>query len=61
MGRRLFSANEPRDNYTTLIEHYRQRYADHGHDPRYAYVAADASFLYLADTTQEARAAFGPT
>jgi len=44
-----------------LIEHYRKHYAEHGHDPRFAFVAAGAGFLYLADTTQEARAAFGPT
>jgi alkanesulfonate monooxygenase SsuD/methylene tetrahydromethanopterin reductase-like flavin-dependent oxidoreductase (luciferase family) len=62
-GDPLFSANaiQPRDNYTTLIDHYRQKYAEHGHDPRFAYVAAGAGFLYLADTTQEAREAFGPT
>jgi alkanesulfonate monooxygenase SsuD/methylene tetrahydromethanopterin reductase-like flavin-dependent oxidoreductase (luciferase family) len=62
-GDPLFSANaiQPRDNYTVLIDHYRQQYAEHGHDPRFAYVAAGAGFLYLADTTQEARDAFGPT
>jgi alkanesulfonate monooxygenase SsuD/methylene tetrahydromethanopterin reductase-like flavin-dependent oxidoreductase (luciferase family) len=36
------------------------RQARHGHDPRYAYVAAGAGFLFLADTTQEARERFGP-
>jgi alkanesulfonate monooxygenase SsuD/methylene tetrahydromethanopterin reductase-like flavin-dependent oxidoreductase (luciferase family) len=62
-GDPLFSANaiQPRDNYTVLIEHYRRRYAEHGHDPRLAYVGAGAGFLYLADTTQQAREAFGPT
>ncbi|MEP9382813.1 LLM class flavin-dependent oxidoreductase [Nocardioides cheoyonin] len=62
-GDPLFSANaiQPRDNYTVLIEHYRRAYAEHGHDPRFAYVGAGAGFLYLADTTQEAREAFGPT
>ncbi|SER83341.1 LLM class flavin-dependent oxidoreductase [Lentzea albida] len=62
-GDPLFSANaiQPRDNYTVLIDHYRAKYAEHGHDPRFAYVAAGAGFLYLADTTQEAREAFGPT
>ncbi|AGL19018.1 LLM class flavin-dependent oxidoreductase [Actinoplanes sp. N902-109] len=55
-GDPLFSADaiQPRDNYTVLIDHYRQRYAEHGHDPRFAYVAAGAGFLYPADTTQEA-------
>jgi alkanesulfonate monooxygenase SsuD/methylene tetrahydromethanopterin reductase-like flavin-dependent oxidoreductase (luciferase family) len=62
-GDPLFSANaiQPRDNYTVLIDHYRRRYAEHGHDPRYAYVAAGAGFLYLADSTDEPRDAFGPT
>jgi alkanesulfonate monooxygenase SsuD/methylene tetrahydromethanopterin reductase-like flavin-dependent oxidoreductase (luciferase family) len=62
-GDPLFSANaiQPRDNYTVLIEHYRKQYAEHGHDPRLAFVAAGAGFLYLADSTQEAREAFGPT
>jgi alkanesulfonate monooxygenase SsuD/methylene tetrahydromethanopterin reductase-like flavin-dependent oxidoreductase (luciferase family) len=43
-----------------LIDHYRAEYDRHGHDPRYAFVAAGAGFLYLADTTQEAREQFGP-
>ncbi len=62
-GDPLFSANaiQPRDAYTRLIEHYREEYAAHGHDPRFAYVGAGAGFLYVADTTQEAREAFGPT
>ena len=62
-GDPLFSANaiQPRDNYTVLIDHYRQEYARHGHDPRYAYTAAGAGFLYLADTTREAKERFGPT
>jgi alkanesulfonate monooxygenase SsuD/methylene tetrahydromethanopterin reductase-like flavin-dependent oxidoreductase (luciferase family) len=62
-GDPLFSANaiQPRDKYTVLIDHYRTEYVRHGHDPRYAYVGAGAGFLYLADTTQEAKKAFGPT
>ncbi|WP_007508968.1 LLM class flavin-dependent oxidoreductase [Pseudofrankia saprophytica] len=62
-GDPLFSANaiQPRDNYTVLIEHYREEYARHGHDPRYGYVAAGAGFLFLADTTAQAREHFGPT
>jgi alkanesulfonate monooxygenase SsuD/methylene tetrahydromethanopterin reductase-like flavin-dependent oxidoreductase (luciferase family) len=62
-GDPLFSANaiQPRDNYTVLIDHYREEYARHGHDARYAYTAAGAGFLYLADTTQEAKDRFGPT
>lgn len=62
-GDPLFSANaiQPRDKYTVLIDRYRSEYRRHGHDPRYAFVGAGAGFLYLADTTQEARDAFGPT
>lgn len=62
-GDPLFSANaiQPRDAYTRLIEHYRTEHAGHGHDPRFAYVGAGAGFLYVADTTQEAKRAFGPT
>jgi alkanesulfonate monooxygenase SsuD/methylene tetrahydromethanopterin reductase-like flavin-dependent oxidoreductase (luciferase family) len=61
-GDPLFSANaiQPRDNYTVLIDHYRAEYARHGHDPRYAFVGAGAGFLFLADTTQEARERYGP-
>jgi alkanesulfonate monooxygenase SsuD/methylene tetrahydromethanopterin reductase-like flavin-dependent oxidoreductase (luciferase family) len=61
-GDPLFSANaiQPRDNYKVLIDHYRAEYDRHGHDPRYAYVAAGAGFLFLADTTQQAREHYGP-
>jgi len=61
-GDPLFSANaiQPRSSYTELIDHYRAEYLRHGHDPRYAFVAAGAGFLYLADTTQEAKEQFGP-
>ncbi|MEV0069949.1 LLM class flavin-dependent oxidoreductase [Amycolatopsis sp. NPDC050768] len=61
-GDPLFSANaiQPRDNYKILIDHYRAEYDRHGHDPRYAFVGAGAGFLYLADSTQDAREHFGP-
>jgi alkanesulfonate monooxygenase SsuD/methylene tetrahydromethanopterin reductase-like flavin-dependent oxidoreductase (luciferase family) len=61
-GDPLFSANaiQPRANYKVLIDHYRAEYDRRGHDPRYAYVAAGAGFLYLADTTQQARESYGP-
>ncbi|MEW2505516.1 LLM class flavin-dependent oxidoreductase [Amycolatopsis sp. NPDC047767] len=61
-GDPLFSANaiQPRDNYKVLIDHYRAEYDRHGHDPRYAFVGAGAGFLYLADSTQDAREHFGP-
>lgn len=61
-GDPLFSANaiQPRANYQVLIDHYRAEYGRHRHDPRYAFVGAGAGFLYLADTTQEAKEHFGP-
>ena len=61
-GDPLFSANaiQPRQNYVRLIDHYREELVGHGHDPATGYVGAGAGFLYLADTTQEARAQFGP-
>ena len=61
-GDPLFSANaiQPRDNYKVLIDHYRAEYDRHGHDSRYAYVAAGAGFLFLADTTQQAKQHYGP-
>jgi len=61
-GDPLFSANaiQPRANYKVLIDHYRSEYARHGHDPRYAYVGAGSGFLFVADTTQEARERYGP-
>jgi alkanesulfonate monooxygenase SsuD/methylene tetrahydromethanopterin reductase-like flavin-dependent oxidoreductase (luciferase family) len=61
-GDPLFSANaiQPRENYKVLIDHYRAEYARHGHDPRYSYVGAGAGFLFLADTTQQARDHYGP-
>jgi alkanesulfonate monooxygenase SsuD/methylene tetrahydromethanopterin reductase-like flavin-dependent oxidoreductase (luciferase family) len=61
-GDPLFSANaiQPRENYKVLIDHYRAEYDRHGHDPRYAYVAAGAGFLFLADTTQQAKQHYGP-
>lgn len=61
-GDPLFSANaiQPRDPYKVLVDQLRAKYAEHGHDPHYAFVAAGSGFLCLADTTQEAREAFGP-
>lgn len=61
-GDPLFSANaiQPRRNYKVLIDHYRAEYARHGHDPRYAYVGSGSGGIFLADTTQEAKEAYGP-
>jgi alkanesulfonate monooxygenase SsuD/methylene tetrahydromethanopterin reductase-like flavin-dependent oxidoreductase (luciferase family) len=61
-GDPLFSANaiQPRENYQVLIEHYRAEYERNGHDPRYAYVGAGSGFMFVADTTQQAREHYGP-
>lgn len=63
-GDPLFTANaiQPRENYKVLIDHYREEYARHGHDPRYQYLGSGsgAGGVFLADTTQAAKAAFGP-
>ncbi len=61
-GDPLFSANaiQPRGKYKVLIDHYRTEYERHGHDPRYAYVGVGSGFLYLADSTQEAKEQYGP-
>jgi alkanesulfonate monooxygenase SsuD/methylene tetrahydromethanopterin reductase-like flavin-dependent oxidoreductase (luciferase family) len=49
-GDPIFSANaiQPRDNYTVLLDHYKAKYDEYGHDPRHRYVGAGAGFLYLA-------------
>ena len=61
-GDPLFSANaiQPLPNYEVLVRHYRDEYARHGHDPRFAYVGAGAGALFIADTTQQARELYGP-
>lgn len=61
-GDPLFSANaiQPLRNYAVLVRHYRDEYARHGHDPRYAYVGAGSGALFIADTTQQARELYGP-
>jgi alkanesulfonate monooxygenase SsuD/methylene tetrahydromethanopterin reductase-like flavin-dependent oxidoreductase (luciferase family) len=63
-GDPLFTANaiQPRENYHVLIEHYREEYARHGHDPRQQYLGSGsgAGGVFIADTTQEAIRQFGP-
>ncbi|MBO0842759.1 MAG: LLM class flavin-dependent oxidoreductase [Nocardioides sp.] len=62
-GDPIISANaiQPRENYVRLLEVYKEKYASHGHAPEDQFIGAGAGFLYLADTTQEAKEAFGPT
>ncbi|KQQ83552.1 LLM class flavin-dependent oxidoreductase [Arthrobacter sp. Leaf137] len=63
-GDPLFTANaiQPRENYAVLIDHYRDEYERHGHDPRQQYVGSGcgAGGVFIADTTQEAVRQFGP-
>ncbi|MFB7891870.1 LLM class flavin-dependent oxidoreductase [Microbacterium sp. NPDC056044] len=61
-GDPLFSANaiQPLENYGVLVDHYRSEFARHGHDPAGALVAAGSGALFIADTTQEAIAQYGP-
>lgn len=63
-GDPLFTANaiQPREKYKALIDHYRQEYARHGHDPKHQYVGSGsgAGGVFIANTTQEAKRQFGP-
>lgn len=43
-----------------MIDHYRERWAYYGHDPKQATVGAGAGTLYLAKTTEEAIRRFRP-
>ena len=54
------NALQPRENYAVLLDHYRERYAAHGHDPAGAYVGAGSGGLFLADTTEAAVAQYRP-
>jgi alkanesulfonate monooxygenase SsuD/methylene tetrahydromethanopterin reductase-like flavin-dependent oxidoreductase (luciferase family) len=63
-GDPLFTANaiQPRENYHVLIQHYREEYERHGHDPKQQYLGSGsgAGGVFIADTTQEAIRQFGP-
>ncbi|GAA3285642.1 LLM class flavin-dependent oxidoreductase [Paenarthrobacter aurescens] len=63
-GDPLFTANaiQPRENYKVLIDHYREEYERHGHDPRHQYLGSGsgAGGVFIADTTQEAIRQYGP-
>lgn len=61
-GDPLFSANalQPREAYQVLIDRYREKLAEHGHDPAAAYVGAGSGGLFLADTDEEAVAQYRP-
>ncbi|MHA6529977.1 LLM class flavin-dependent oxidoreductase [Paenibacillus sp. BAC0078] len=61
-GEPLFSSNSfhPQAKYKALIDHYRERLAFYGHDPKSAVVGSGAGSLYLADTTEEAVRRYRP-
>lgn len=61
-GDPLFSANgfHPLKKYAELVDHYRERWEHYGHDPKDALVGAGSGGLFIARTSQEARAAYRP-
>ena len=61
-GDPLFSANalQPREAYQVLIDRYREKLAEHGHDPSVGYVGSGSGGLFLADTDEEAVAQYRP-
>ncbi|MEV4630365.1 LLM class flavin-dependent oxidoreductase [Micromonospora sp. NPDC049523] len=61
-GDPLFSANvtNPIEPYAELVRHYRQRWAEYGHDPAAAVVGAGTAGYYAARRSQDAVAAYRP-
>jgi alkanesulfonate monooxygenase SsuD/methylene tetrahydromethanopterin reductase-like flavin-dependent oxidoreductase (luciferase family) len=61
-GEPIFSSNtfHPQAKYKELIDHYRERLAYYGHDPKHAIVGSGAGSLYLANTTEEAIKRYHP-
>jgi alkanesulfonate monooxygenase SsuD/methylene tetrahydromethanopterin reductase-like flavin-dependent oxidoreductase (luciferase family) len=61
-GDPLFSANvtNPIEPYAELVRHYRERWADYGHDPAAAVVGAGTAGYYAARRSQDAVAAYRP-
>ncbi|MGN9781570.1 LLM class flavin-dependent oxidoreductase [Nonomuraea sp. ZG12] len=61
-GDPLFSANvsNPIEPYAELIEHYRERWAHHGHDPAEALVGAGSAGYYATRSSQEAIETYRP-
>ncbi|WP_433305223.1 LLM class flavin-dependent oxidoreductase [Actinoplanes sp. CA-030573] len=61
-GDPLFSANvtNPIEPYAALVDHYRERWAFHGHDPAGARVGAGSAGFYVARTSQEAVDTYRP-
>ncbi|GAB7187854.1 LLM class flavin-dependent oxidoreductase [Kitasatospora sp. Ki12] len=61
-GDPLFSANSfhPLEKYRSLVEHYRERWAHYGHDPKSARVGAGFGGLYVAKRSQDAVEGYRP-
>jgi alkanesulfonate monooxygenase SsuD/methylene tetrahydromethanopterin reductase-like flavin-dependent oxidoreductase (luciferase family) len=61
-GDPLFSANvtNPIEPYAELIDHYRERWVHHGHDPAMIRIGAGSAGFYAARTTQEAVSVYRP-
>ncbi|RUT28968.1 LLM class flavin-dependent oxidoreductase [Paenibacillus zeisoli] len=61
-GEPIFSSNtfHPMAKYKDLIDHYRERLAYYGHDPKAAVVGAGGGSLYLANTNEEAIRRYRP-
>ncbi len=55
-GDPLFSANafHRMEKYAVLVDHYRERYAAHGHDPARAWVGLGSGAFYVGRTSQDA-------
>ncbi|WP_405362342.1 LLM class flavin-dependent oxidoreductase [Kitasatospora sp. NBC_00085] len=61
-GGPLFSANSfhPLAKYKALVDHYRERWEHHGHDPRDARVGTGFGGLFIARRSQDAVEGFRP-
>jgi alkanesulfonate monooxygenase SsuD/methylene tetrahydromethanopterin reductase-like flavin-dependent oxidoreductase (luciferase family) len=61
-GDPLFSANvtNPIEPYAELVDHYRERWEFHGHDPADAVVGAGTAGYYCAPKSQDAIDAYRP-
>ncbi|MEJ2866855.1 LLM class flavin-dependent oxidoreductase [Actinomycetospora sp. OC33-EN08] len=61
-GDPLFSANalQPREAYLVLIDRYREKLVEHGHDPSVGYVGSGSGGLFLAESDEEAVRQYRP-
>ncbi|MGP7817220.1 LLM class flavin-dependent oxidoreductase [Niallia sp. 01092] len=61
-GDPIFSSNtfHPQAKYKSLIDHYHERWAYYGHNPKGAVVGSGTGSLFLADTMEEAIKRYRP-